>query len=79
MSTIGIYDAIDDCIDMIKTKWNNTSGGVVPRVERIWDEKTIGLGDMEISKGIILIEAMDEDVKYFSLYGADHMLSLIHI
>ena len=35
MSTIGIYDAIDDCIDMIKTKWNNTSGGVVPRVERI--------------------------------------------
>ena len=73
MSTIGIYDAIDDCIDMIKTKWNNTSGGVVPRVERIWDEKTIGFGDMEISKGIILIEAMDEDVKYFSLYGVDHM------
>jgi hypothetical protein len=73
MSSIGIYDAIDDCIDMIKTKWNNTSGGVVPRVERIWDEKTIGFGDMEISKGIILIEAMDEDVKYFSLYGVDHM------
>ena len=73
MSSIGIYDAIDDCIDMIKTKWNNSSGGVVPRVERIWDEKTIGFGDMEISKGIILIEAMDEDVKYFSLYGADHM------
>ena len=73
MSTIGIYDAIDDCIDMIKNKWNNTSGGVVPRVERIWDEKTIGFGDMEISKGIILIEAMDESVKYFSLYGSDHM------
>ena len=70
---IAIYDTIDDVISMIKTKWNTGSGGVIPRIERIWDEKTIGFGDQEISKGIILIEAMDEDVKYFSLYGADHM------
>ena len=70
---IAIYDTIDDVISMIKTKWNTSTGGVIPRIERIWDEKTIGFGDMEISKGIILIEAMDEDVKYFSLYGADHM------
>ena len=71
--TIAIYDTIDDVISMIKTKWNTSTGGVIPRIERIWDEKTIGFGDQEISKGIILIEAMDEDVKYFSLYGADHM------
>ena len=71
--TIALYDTIDDVISMIKTKWNTGSGGVIPRIERIWDEKTIGFGDQEISKGIILIEAMDEDVKYFSLYGADHM------
>ena len=58
---------------MIKTKWNTSTGGVIPRIERIWDEKTIGFGDQEISKGIILIEAMDESVKYFSLYGVDHM------
>jgi len=70
---IAIYDTIDDVISMIKTKWNTGTGGVIPRIERIWDEKTIGLGDMEISKGIILIEAMDESVKYFSLYGVDHM------
>jgi hypothetical protein len=70
---IAIYDTIDDVISMIKTKWNTSTGGVIPRIERIWDEKTIGLGDMEISKGIILIEAMDETVKYFSLYGSDHM------
>ena len=70
---IAIYDTIDDVISMIKTKWNTSTGGVIPRIERIWDEKTIGFGDQEISKGIILIEAMDEDVKYFSLYGADHM------
>ena len=73
MSTLGIYDTIDDCIEMITSKWNTNTGGVVPRIERIWDEKTIGFGDMEISKGIILIEAMDEDVKYFSLYGTDHL------
>ena len=71
--TIAIYDTIDDVISMIKTKWNTSTGGVIPRIERIWDEKTIGLGDQEISKGIILIEAMDEDIKYFSLYGTDHM------
>ena len=70
---IATYDVIDDVISMLKTKWNTSTGGVIPRIERIWDEKTIGFGDMEISKGIILIEAMDEDVKYFSLYGADHM------
>ena len=70
---IAIYDTIDDVISMIKTKWNTSTGGVIPRIERIWDEKTIGFGDQEISKGIILIEAMDESVKYFSLYGADHM------
>tara|TARA_Y100000310_G_C20686401_1_gene819289 strand:- start:1476 stop:1904 length:429 start_codon:yes stop_codon:yes gene_type:complete len=71
--TIALYDTIDDVISMIKTKWNTSTGGVIPRIERIWDEKTIGFGDQEISKGIILIEAMDESVKYFSLYGADHM------
>jgi len=71
--TIALYDTIDDVISMIKIKWNTNTGGVIPRIERIWDEKTIGFGDQEISKGIILIEAMDEDVKYFSLYGADHM------
>ena len=70
---IAIYDTIDDVLSMIKTKWNTSTGGVIPRIERIWDEKTIGFGDQEISKGIILIEAMDESVKYFSLYGADHM------
>jgi len=71
--TIALYDTIDDVISMIKIKWNTNTGGVIPRIERIWDEKTIGFGDQEISKGIILIEAMDESVKYFSLYGVDHM------
>jgi hypothetical protein len=70
---IGIYDAIDDVIDMIKSKWNTSTSGSIPRISRIWDEKVIGFGDIEIQSGYILIEAMDEDVKYFSLYGADHM------
>ena len=70
---IGIYDAIDDVIDMIKAKWNTSTSGSIPRISRIWDEKAIGFGDIEIQNGYVLIEAMDEDVKYFSLYGADHM------
>ena len=70
---IATYSSIDDMIDMIKSKWNTSTGGVTPRIERIWDEKTIGFGDMELKKGIILIEPMDEGVTYFGLYGVDHM------
>jgi len=70
---IATYDVIDDVISMLKTKWNTSLGGEIPRIERIWDEKTIGFGDMSIKKGIILIEPMNEDVQYFSLGGANHL------
>jgi len=71
--SIATYDVIDDVISMLKTKWNTSTGGEIPRIERIWDEKTIGFGDMSIKKGIILIEPMNEDVQYFSLGGANHL------
>ena len=70
---IATYTSIDDLIDMMKTKWNTSTGGQIPRVERIWDEKTIGFGDIELKKGIILIEPSDENIKYFGLYGVDHL------
>ena len=70
---IATYDVIDDVISMFKTKWNTSLGGVIPRIERIWDEKTIGFGDMSIKKGIILIEPMNESIKYFSLGGTNHL------
>ena len=70
---IATYDVIDDVISMFKTKWNTSLGGVIPRIERIWDEKTIGFGDMGIKKGIILIEPMNESIKYFSLGGTNHL------
>jgi len=70
---IATYDVLDDVISMLKTKWNTSTGGEIPRIERIWDEKTIGFGDMSIKKGIILIEPMNEDVQYFSLGGTNHL------
>ena len=70
---IATYDVIDDVISMLKTKWNTSTGGQIPRIERIWDEKTIGFGDMEVKKGIILIEPMNEGIKYFSLGGINHL------
>ena len=70
---IATYDVIDDVISMFKTKWNTSSGGQIPRIERIWDEKTIGFGDMGIKKGIIIIEPMNESIKYFSLGGTNHL------
>ena len=70
---IATYDVIDDVISMLKTKWNTSLGGEIPRIERIWDEKTIGFGDMSIKKGIILIEPMNESIQYFSLGGTNHL------
>ena len=70
---IATYDVIDDVIDMLKTKWNTSTGGTIPRIERVWDEKTIGFGDMGVKKGIILIEPMNESIKYFSLGGKNHL------
>jgi len=70
---IATYDVIDDVISMFKTKWNTSSGGQIPRIIRVWDEKTIGFGDMGIKKGIILIEPMNESIKYFSLGGTNHL------
>ena len=70
---IATYTSIDDLIDMIKSKWNTSTGGQIPRVERIWDEKVIGFGDMEVKKGIILIEPTNESIQYFSLGGTDHL------
>ena len=62
--TIATYDVIDDVIDMLKTKWNTSLGGSLPRIERIWDEKVIGFGDMEVKKGIILIEPTNDPFAY---------------
>ena len=70
---IATYDVIDVVISMLKTKWNTSTGGEIPRIERIWDEKTIGFGDMSIKKGIILIEPMNESIQYFSLGGTNHL------
>ena len=70
---IATYDVIDDVISMFKTKWNTSSGGQIPRIIRVWDEKTIGFGDMGIKKGIIIIEPMNESIKYFSLGGTNHL------
>ena len=70
---IATYDVIDDIISMFKSKWNTSLGGTIPRIERVWDEKTIGLGDMELKKGIIIIEPTDETIQYFSLGGTNHL------
>tara|TARA_R100000963_G_C4644767_1_gene108711 strand:+ start:1681 stop:2112 length:432 start_codon:yes stop_codon:yes gene_type:complete len=68
-----LYDSVDDIKDLIETKWNtgSTDGGIMPRVVRIWDEKTIGFGNSR--EAIILIEPKKEDIEYFNLYGTDFL------
>ena len=68
-----LYDSVDDVIDLIQTKWNtgSTDGGRMPRVVRIWDEKTTGFGGSR--EAIILVEPRAEDIEYFNLYGTDFL------
>tara|TARA_R110002020_G_scaffold113246_2_gene260450 strand:- start:8996 stop:9427 length:432 start_codon:yes stop_codon:yes gene_type:complete len=68
-----LYDSVDDIKDLIETKWNtgSTDGGIMPRVVRIWDEKTIGFGNSR--EAIILLEPKREDIDYFNLYGTDFL------
>ena len=82
---IATYDVIDDAISMLKTKWNTSTGGPIPRIERIWDEKIIGFGDAEVKKGIILIdpsyEEKDDYIKAINLItnNYDHFKNMLII
>ena len=68
-----LYDSVDDIINLINDKWNTGSddAGILPRVVKIWDEKTIGYGNSR--QATILVEPKKETIDYFNLYGTDFL------
>ncbi len=68
-----LYTALDDLKTVIEDKWNtgSTDAGYPPRVVKIWEEKTVGYGDSR--NPVILLKPEDEDIKYFNLYGTNHL------
>ena len=41
-----MYDALDDMLSLLKTKWGTTAkAGTFPEIKIIWDRKVVGLAN----------------------------------
>ena len=69
------YEALEDCIVMIKDGW--TAGTQLPTIKALWKEKSTGF--MDDRRDIVLVYPRRENVEYFGLYGQDflHTLTLV--
>ena len=63
--TITTYDAVDDIISLIKTKWSNLRP---PHITKIWEKRTVGFIDDRSDE--VLISPKGEDITYFGLGGS---------
>jgi len=67
-----MYDALDDMLSLLKTKWGTTDkAGTFPEIKIIWDRKVVGLANY--TQDTILLTPKRENVEYFGLYGSDFM------
>ena len=71
---ISVYNVIDDFINMINDEWGKGGdAGQTPRLEKVWEEKKVGFVDDR--RDIVVVEPVNEDIKYFGLYGSDFLHS----
>jgi len=62
--TITTYDAVDDIISLIKTKWSNLRP---PRISKVWEKRTVGFIDDRSDE--IILSPKGENIEYFGLGG----------
>ena len=62
---ITTYDAVDDIISLIKTKWSNLRP---PHITKIWEKRTVGFIDDRSDE--VLVSPKGEDITYFGLGGS---------
>lgn len=62
---ITTYDAVDDIISLIKSKWSNLRP---PTISKIWDKRTVGFIDDRSDQ--IILSPKGEDISYFGLGGS---------
>ena len=69
------YEALEDCIVMIKDGW--TAGTQLPNIKVLWKEKSAGF--MDDRRDMVLVYPRRENIEYFGLYGQDflHTLTLV--
>ena len=63
--TITTYDAVDDIISLIKTKWSNLRP---PHVSKVWEKRTVGFIDDRSDE--IIVAPKGENIEYFGLGGS---------
>ena len=59
------YDAVDDIISLIKTKWSNLRP---PTISKVWDKRTVGFIDDRSDQ--VILSPKGEDISYFGLGGS---------
>ena len=62
--TITTYDAVDDIISLVKTKWANLRP---PHITRVWEKRTVGFIDDRSDE--IIVSPKGENIEYFGLGG----------
>ena len=65
--TIITYDALDDVISLIKSKWSNLRP---PTISKIWDKRTVGFIDDRSDQVILSPKA--EAIQIFGLGGSSY-------
>ena len=65
--TILTYDALDDIISLIKSKWSNLRP---PTISKIWDKRTVGFIDDRSDQLILSPKA--ETIQIFGLGGSSY-------
>ena len=63
--TITTYDAVDDIISLIKTKWANLRP---PHITRVWEKRTVGFIDDRSDE--IIVSPKGENIQYWGLGGS---------
>ena len=64
---ITTYDAVDDIISLIKSKWSNLRP---PTISKIWDKRTVGFIDDRSDQ--VVISPLSENIKIFGLGGSSY-------
>jgi len=62
--TITTYDAVDDIIDLVRTKWSNLRP---PHITKVWEKRTVGFIDDRSDE--IIVSPKGENIEYFGLGG----------
>jgi hypothetical protein len=62
--TITTYDAVDDIIELVRTKWSSLRP---PHITKVWEKRTVGFIDDRSDE--IIVSPKGENIEYFGLGG----------